>query len=48
MMALIVIVACIGASDSPKLWGAMGSDMGSMSPQPPPTLSSSSRVSHTP
>ncbi|XP_048518470.1 nuclear receptor coactivator 3 isoform X5 [Dendroctonus ponderosae] len=23
-----------GASDSPKLWGAMGSEMGSMSPQP--------------
>ncbi|CAH1183759.1 unnamed protein product [Phaedon cochleariae] len=23
-----------GASDSPKLWGAIGSDMGSMSPQP--------------
>ncbi|XP_049822907.1 nuclear receptor coactivator 1 isoform X2 [Aethina tumida] len=23
-----------GASDNPKLWGAMGSDMGSMSPQP--------------
>ncbi|XP_056647099.1 nuclear receptor coactivator 3 isoform X3 [Diorhabda sublineata] len=23
-----------GASDSPKLWGAMGTDMGSMSPQP--------------
>ncbi|XP_074027030.1 basic helix-loop-helix family member taiman isoform X4 [Leptinotarsa decemlineata] len=23
-----------GASDSPKLWGAMGSDIGSMSPQP--------------
>ncbi|KAJ8942844.1 hypothetical protein NQ314_009906 [Rhamnusium bicolor] len=32
-----------GASDSPKLWGAMGSDMGSMSPQP-----ATSRVSHTP
>jgi len=23
-----------GASESPKLWGTMGSDMGSMSPQP--------------
>lgn len=32
-----------GASDSPKLWGAMGSDMGAMSPQ-----SATSRVSHTP
>lgn len=32
-----------GASESPKLWGAMGSDMGSMSPQ-----SATSRVSHTP
>ncbi|KAG5896382.1 hypothetical protein JTB14_009588 [Gonioctena quinquepunctata] len=29
-----------GASDSPKLWGAMGSDMGSMSP-PQPTTSRS-------
>ncbi|XP_018571152.1 nuclear receptor coactivator 1 isoform X2 [Anoplophora glabripennis] len=29
-----------GASDSPKLWGAMGSDMGSMSPQPATSRSS--------
>lgn len=31
-----------GASDSPKLWGAMGSDLGSMSPPQAAT----SRVSH--
>ncbi|XP_044727109.1 nuclear receptor coactivator 2 isoform X3 [Chrysoperla carnea] len=34
-----------GASDSPKLWGTMGSnDIGSMSPQASATLSSSSRT----
>lgn len=44
-VSYIIYLLRIGASDSPKLWGSMGSDMGSMSPQPP-TLSSSSRVSH--
>ncbi|KAF2881854.1 hypothetical protein ILUMI_24318 [Ignelater luminosus] len=29
-----------GASESPKLWGTMGSDMGSMSPQPATSRSS--------
>ncbi|KAB0798164.1 hypothetical protein PPYR_09157 [Photinus pyralis] len=33
-------MATPGASESPKLWGAMGSDMGSMSPQPATSRSS--------